>query len=211
MRHNPTYAVDDIEAIKELIRDHPWCTLVSHVPGSGIIASHYPVLLDEEAEGIVLLSHMGRPDEVRHGLGGGEMLAIISGPHGYISPGWYGSRPNVPTWNFSTAHLWGTPEVLSDADNLAVLDRLVTHFESPLPEPHLLHATLENSEYAHRIVRGTVGIRLPITRIEGKEKMNQNKEPETIRRIIDHLEQPGPYRNPALADRMKQANATVLD
>ena len=211
MRLNPAYALDDVMSIKELIRDNPWCTLISHGQDSGIIASHYPVLLDEEAEGIVLLSHMGRPDDVRHGLGSGEMLAVIQGPHGYISPGWYGHRPGVPTWNFSTAHLWGTPEILSDEGNLEVLDRLVAHFESELPEPHLLHATRENSEYAHRIVKGTVGIRIPVTRIEGKEKMNQDKPPETIRSIVNHLGEPGPYANPRLAARMRHVNAAVLD
>lgn len=211
MRHNPEYAMADTEAIKDLIRENPWATFISHVEGSGIIASHYPVLLDEDAEGIVLLSHMGRPDEVRHALGTGEMLVIIAGPHGYISPSWYGYRPNVPTWNFSTAHLWGTPEILSDQGNLQVLDRLVAHFESALPDPHLLHATHENSEYAHRIVTGTVGFRIPVSRVEGKEKMNQDKSPETIRSIIDHLDAPGPYSNPALAARMKHMNAAVMD
>lgn len=211
MRHNPVYALEETASVKDLIRSNPWCTFITHVPGSGMIASHYPVLLDEDAEGIVLLSHMGRPDEERHRLGTEEMLVIVQGPHGYISPGWYGYRPNVPTWNFTTAHLWGTPEVLSDAENLEVLDRLVTHFESVLPDPHLLHATSGNSEYAHRIVKGTVGFRLSVARMEGKEKMNQDKSPETIRSIIDHLGQPGPYSNPALAARMQQTNAAVLD
>ncbi|MET4062009.1 transcriptional regulator [Arthrobacter sp. UYP6] len=210
MRDNPDYALYDAEAIKDLIRGNPWCTFVSHVEGRGMVASHYPVLLEEDAEGIVLLSHIGRPDEVKHGLGQHEMLAVIQGPHGYISPGWYGSQPNVPTWNFAVAHLWGTPEILSDDENLAVLDRLVEHFEAPLPEPHLLHATSENSEYAHRIVRGTVGFRLRITRIEAKEKMSQGKSPETIHSVIDHLQQPGPYANPALADRMRQVNVEAL-
>ena len=210
MRDNPSYALSDAEAIKDLIRSNPWCTFVSHVEGRGLVASHYPVVLGEEADGIVLLSHVGRPDEVKHDLGQHEMLAIIQGPHGYISPGWYPGRPAVPTWNFTVAHLWGTPEILSDAENLAVLDRLVKHFETPLPEPSLLHATSENSEYAHRIVHGTVGFRLRVTRVEGKEKMSQGKGHETIRSVIDHLERPGPYANTPLAERMRHANTEAL-
>ena len=51
----------------------------------------------------------------------------MQGPHGYISPGWYGEVHSVPTWNHVTAHLYGVPEMLSDEENLAVLDRLVDH------------------------------------------------------------------------------------
>lgn len=228
MRHNPDYALEDLEALQDLIRQHPWCTFVAHTP-AGLVASHYPVLLQEQAEGqdqddgaLVLLSHVGRPDEVKLGLSGGgapgagatepsELLAIIQGPHGYISPSWYGYRPNVPTWNFAVAHLYGVPEVLSDAENLDVLHRLVEHFESPLPDPHLLDATEENSEYAQRIVRGTLGFRLRVTRIEAKEKMSQDKPVESVRSIIEELRGTGPYADPALADRMERVNAAVLN
>lgn len=211
MRYNPDYSFDDLEEIKQLVRDHPWCTFVSDAPGKGLVASHYPVLLNEEAAGIELLSHVGRPDETKHQLGQHEMLAIIQGPHGYISPSWYGYRPNVPTWNFVTAHLRGTPEVLSDQENLQILDRLVEHFEKELPDPHLLHATQENSEYAHRIVHGTVGFRLRADHIESKEKMNQDKPAESVSTIISHLRGQGPYSQPALADRVARVNAERLE
>lgn len=210
MRDNPDYALDDVDAVSDLVRQYPWCTFVSVTPDRGIVASHYPVLLDEDAYAqrgeLVLLSHMGRPDERKHRLGEGEMLAIVQGPHGYISPSWYGYRPNVPTWDFAVAHLGGRPAVLSDDENLEVLDRLVEHFERVLPEPHYLHATAENSEYAHRIVHGTVGFRLPVTRIEAKEKMNQDKPVAAISSIIDNLRRPGPYRNPGLANRIERVN-----
>ena len=96
MRHDPGCAVDSAgltAMVRELIRENPWCTLVSHVPGRSpqegpsIVASHYPVLLEdvfagpartsESADEIVLLSHVGRPDEQKHQLGQHPMLAII--------------------------------------------------------------------------------------------------------------------------------------
>lgn len=206
MRDNPDFRLDGTGAIKELIRAKPWCTFVSAVPGRGLVASHYPVLLDEDTEDIVLLSHVGRPDEEKHELGHHEMLVIIEGPNGYISPSWYGYRPNVPTWNFVVAHLHGCPELLGDEENLAILDRLVEHFEKPLPEPHYLHATPSNSEYAHRIVRGTVGFRLRVRRVEAKEKMSQDKSETTISRIVEELRKPGPYSNEGLASRMAGVN-----
>lgn len=203
MRRNPDYALHDEAAVKQLVRENPWATFTSYVPGRGLVASHYPVLLDDTADGIVLLTHVGRPDERLHELGAHEVLTTISGPQGYISPGWYDIDPALPTWNFVVAHLYGVPELLSDDENLAVLDRLVASFEAPLPEPFLMDGTLANAEYARRIVGGTVGLRIRVSRFEAKEKMSQDKPWEVVDRVIGALRMPGPYANAALADRME--------
>lgn len=210
MRDNPAFRSESRAEVAELIRAHPWCTLVSVGAADDLVASHYPMLLDEEAYAergeITLLSHMGRPDEERHQLGTREVLVIVQGPHGYISPSWYDHGPGVPTWNFAAAHLSGTPELLSAEENLTVLSRLVAHFENVLPEPYLLDSTAENSEYALRIVQGTAGFRLPVSRIEAKEKMSQDKPASTVRRVIAHLQRPGPYQNAPLASRIAAIN-----
>jgi len=210
VRHNPDYVLDDVEAVRALVRENPWATIVSHVPGAGLVASHYPVLLDEDAEEIVLLSHVGRPDERLHGLGEREVMVIVYGPQGYVSPGWYEASPAVPTWDFVVAHLHGTPEILSDEENLAVLDRLVAWFEGPLPDPFLMRRTLENTAYAERIVHGTVGFRLRVERFEAKEKMSQDKPAAVIARVVEALRRPGPYENPRLAARIAAVNHEAL-
>lgn len=77
MRHTPHFVMTDPEEVKRLIRENPWATFVSPTAG-GLIASHYPALLDEDArEGITILSHFGRPDDVAHELGQHEVLVII--------------------------------------------------------------------------------------------------------------------------------------
>jgi transcriptional regulator len=206
MRQNPSFTLASQEGVKRLIREHPWMTIVSNTDASGLVASHYPVLLDEQDPGIVLLTHVGRPDEELHELGRHEVMVIVQGPHGYISPGWYDASPAVPTWNFVTAHLHGTPELLDADENLKVLETLVDHFEDRLPEPRRMRGTPENSDYADRIASGTVGLRIPITRFVAKNKMSQNKPAETVDRIIDELEGGGPYANPALAAEMRRTH-----
>jgi len=108
VRPNPDYSMTDEAEVADLLRDHPWCTIVSHVPGRGIVASHYPVLVDEESEGLTVFCHVGKPDQNLHELGQHELTIIVEGPQGYVSPGWYGVSPAVPTWNFVVAHLTGT-------------------------------------------------------------------------------------------------------
>jgi transcriptional regulator len=199
MRPNPLFASEDPDHVRELVREHPWATLVT-ATGSGLAASHYPVLLDEEAEGLTLLTHLGRPDEQVLEIDQGEVLVIVQGHHGYISPSWYSPQERkVPTWNFTVAHLHGTPQILDEEENLAVLIRLVEHFERQVPDP----AYLER-DYAIPIAKGTVGLRIPIDRFELKRKLSQNKDEETRRSVIEALREEGPYRHPDLATEMER-------
>jgi transcriptional regulator len=204
MRKNADYAMTDPQDVRALIREYPWATMASATP-AGVVVSHYPFLLEEtDGDEIVLVSHVGRPDELAHGLGSSELAVVFYGPSGYVSPSWYNVERAVPTWNFATVHAYGVPEILSDEENLAVLERLVDHFEDPLPNPFRMRISAENAAYAERIVHGTVGFRMRVTRFEAKEKMSQDKPAEVIDRVTAALDRPGPYQNPALAERMRR-------
>ncbi|MGC4190138.1 MAG: FMN-binding negative transcriptional regulator [Thermomicrobiales bacterium] len=207
MRRNPLYVTMDQHVVRELIKAHPWATFVSQTQ-VGMVASHYPILLDEnDTEGITILTHFGRPDDTYHELGGGEMLVIVQGPHGYISPSWYENDEFIPTWNFVTAHLHGHPEILTPDENLAVLERLVDHFEEYVENPRSLRLDMEQ---ARAVAQGTVGIRIPIIRFEARQKLSQNKSPEVIERIITQLQAEGPYRQQDLADVMVRVNESRI-
>lgn len=188
----------DPEEVKRLIVENPWATFVSPTE-KGLVASHYPVLLDEEdREGISILSHFGRPDEVAHELGQHEVLVIIQGPHDYVSPSWYGSGDLVPTWNHVTAHLYGVPEILSEEENYQVLSRLTDHFEQRFPGGRSL---TEDEQSTRRTAKGTVGFRLEVRRFDARAKLSQNKEPRVAERVISEFD----ARNPGLAREMRRA------
>jgi transcriptional regulator len=205
MRQNPSFALADRDEIKRLIRENPWATLVSST-STGLVASHYPVILDESRDEISLLTHVGRPDEQLHELGGKELLVVIQGPHGYVSPGWYDADPAVPTWNFIAAHLTCVPEILSDEENFRVLGQLVDHFEERLPHPRRMTGTPENAAYAQRISSGTVGLRLTPTKIVAKSKLSQNRPDHIVDTIIEQLEGDGPYASEPLAAEMRRVH-----
>lgn len=186
----------DPEEVKRLIRSAPWATFVS-ATSTGLVASHYPALLDESAEGITVLSHFGRPDDELHELGRHPLLVIIQGPHDYVSPSWYAPGDLVPTWNHVTAHLYGTPEILSEEENYSVLCRLTDHFEQHQPQGRRL---TEDEASTRRAARGTVGLRLPVDRFEARAKLSQNKPPAVRENVLRHLAE----SNPALADEMRR-------
>jgi transcriptional regulator len=200
VRHNPSHAVTDARVVRALIEENPWGTLVSHTDGE-LVASHYPVLLDDRSEELAVVTHVGRPDEELHDFGGSELLLIVAGAHGYISPSWYTEQATpVPTWNFSVAHCYGTPEILDAEENLRVLTRLVDHFEQHVEAPVKL-----DQEFGARLAMRTVGIRLPITRFVCKVKMSHDKDSQSQKQVLDALRGSGRYRNPALAEEMQRA------
>lgn len=203
MRQNPSFAMTDVGEIRRLIARNPWVTLVSSTD-NGLVASHYAVLLDDERDDLTIVGHVGKPDDLIHGLGERELLVVVQGPHGYVSPGWYGDTPSVPTWNFVSAHLSGIPEILTPDENLRVLDKLVAHFENGMPQPRLLWERPNDPDFVTRLEKGTVGFRLTPTRVVGKRKLSQNKSDEVVETVIAALDGGGAYADPRLADEMRR-------
>jgi transcriptional regulator len=202
MRHTPHYLMTDPDEVRRLIRANPWATIVSPA-GGGLVASHYPVILDESAEGpeITILSHLGRPDDQLHELGRHEVLVIVQGPHDYISPSWYAPGDLVPTWNHVTAHLYGTPEILDEEENYAALSLLTDHFEGGRPGGRSL---AEDEAGSRRAARGAVSIRMRVDRFDARAKLSQNKAPEVVDNVIEHVSE----HNPGLAEEMRRVRIT---
>ncbi|MFE1663536.1 FMN-binding negative transcriptional regulator [Microbacterium sp. P02] len=208
MRQNPSFAMTDVAELRRLIERHPWVTLVS-ATDAGLVASHYAVLLDDSRDDLTIVGHVGKPDDQLHGLGDRELLVVVQGPHGYISPGWYGDVASVPTWNFVSLHLSGVPELLTPEENLVVLDRLVDHFESRLPQPRPMWERPNDAPFIERLERGTVGFRLTPTTVVAKRKLSQNKSAEVVDTVISELDGDGPYASPELAAEMARAHAAM--
>ena len=197
MRHTPRYLMTDPLEVKRVIRGNAWATFVTNT-SKGLVASHYPVILDESREDeIVIVSHFGRPDDELHELGQHEVLVIIQGPHDYVSSSLYEQEDFVPTWNHVTAHLYGNPEVLSDDENFVMLSKLTDHFEQHFEGGRSLS---EDEEKARQTAKGTVGLRMVVTRFDARAKLSQNKSEGVKDRIEDHFV----GSNPQLAREMKR-------
>ncbi len=209
MRQNPSFAMTDVAELRRLVAENPWTTLVSHTP-EGLVASHYAVLLDDERDDLTIVGHVGKPDDYIHGLGERELLVVVQGPHGYISPGWYGDVAAVPTWNFVSAHLSGVPELLTSDENLRVLERLVAHFENRMPQPRRMWEPPNDPAFVERLEKGTLGFRLTPTKVVAKRKLSQNKPADVVETVIAELGGDGVYANPRLASEMRRAHNAMV-
>src|SRR5262245_19534512 len=98
------FAEDRVEVIRELIRRHPFATIVTQRDGV-IEADHVPVLLDaDDGEFGTLRGHVARANPLWKSVAdGAQALAIFQGNDHYVSPAWYPAKREhgkvVPTWN----------------------------------------------------------------------------------------------------------------
>jgi transcriptional regulator len=185
------FRVEDLPQLHALMRQHPFSTLVSAGP-LGLYASHLPTVLKvEEGQGDVIECHLARANPHCKELGASsEALMIFQGPEAYITPNWYPSKAQhgkvVPTWNYAVVHAYGRPEVMDDATWLRRhVGELTLQQESCQPAPWAVSDAPER--YIDVMLRGIVGFRFVITRLEGKWKMSQNREMQDREGVVQGL------------------------
>ncbi len=191
----------DLGLVHELIEAHPFGVLIT--PGEGPLPflAHLPFLLDR-AEGPqgTLYCHVARANPVRAALeAGAPVLAVFRGPHGYVSPGWYTSRDEVPTWNYAVVHAHATPRLLDEEGLCASLAALARVHERGQPDPWTL-ADL-TPETKGDLLPAIAGFALTITALEAKLKLSQNRKPEDREGALRGLEARGDAELVALMKR----------
>jgi transcriptional regulator len=199
------FAEPDFEKLHEAIEHYSFATLVSSAAGQ-MSASHLPLLLDRTSgENGTLVGHMARANLQWRDAAGQEVLAIFSGPHVYISPQWYEAKEVVPTWNYVAVHAYGCFQLMEDeADLEKLLARMVQTYEASQPRPWTIN---EPAEFVQRLLRQIVGFRIPITRLEGKWKLNQNRPTDQRQKVIAALSTRNDENSQSIAQLMREQSA----
>jgi transcriptional regulator len=182
---------DRIEVLHEFIRTTGLVTLVS-MTADGMIASHAPLMLEPDpAPYGTLIGHLAKANpHARAADPGVQTLVIFQGPDGYITPSYYAAKKEhgkvVPTWNYTAVHAYGTLEVFDDPVRLLeVVTRLTNRYETPRAQPWAVADAPD--AFVQGMLRGIVGIALPIARLEGKVKMSQNRPAADQTGVIEGL------------------------
>jgi transcriptional regulator len=173
------FRVGDLKLMHALIRAHPFGILVS-AGSEGLYATHLPTVLKDDGRNGVIECHLARANpHWKHLAAGIEGLMIFQGTEGYITPNWYPSKAEhgkvVPTWNYSVVHAHGRPEVMEDKHWLrSHVSEITAQQEHGRAAPWAVSDAPES--FIEIMLRGIIGIRIVIERIEGKWKMSQNRE-----------------------------------
>ena len=182
------FAMDRLDDQHALIEAHDFALLVT-TGADGLFATHVPMMLKrDEGKFGTLYAHLARPNPQASMLGR-EMLAVFSGPHGYISPSWYADRAkNVPTWNYSAVHCYGVAQAIA-GETLPLLSEMADVYEKGRANGWRTDEL--TADIRESLPRGVVGLRMEITRIEGKAKFSQNKPRAERERLIEGLKAAG--------------------
>ncbi len=172
MHPNPIFRAEPRERHLAFVRERAFGQLTVSGP-DGPLAAHVPILLD--AEGTSAELHLMRSNPVARMLSAPQAaLLSITGPDGYISPDWYDTPDQVPTWNYVAVHLRGTLERMDTEGLRDVLDRLSEAMETRLPKIPW-HSGKMSAGVMERMMRSLVPCRLKISDIDGTWKLSQNK------------------------------------
>ncbi|MCE1235302.1 MAG: FMN-binding negative transcriptional regulator [Hyphomicrobiales bacterium] len=177
----PSFAMSDPVEIRAAIEACGLAQLVT-AGATGLACTPLPLLFDaNEGDFGTLYGHMARANPQWRETSRGEALAIFMGPDAYVSPSWYPSKRRdgrvVPTWNYTAVHVYGRVDFIDDAERLReVVRRLTDRREGGRAEPWSIDDA--PADFVAAQLRGIVGVRLVVTRIEAKRKMSQNRTAE---------------------------------
>lgn len=174
------FTIKEDRAIFDVIKEHGFATVISEHEGRPF-ATHLPLILSKDQA--YLHGHFARPNPQWHDIEGQTVLAIFQGPHCYISPSWYESSKEVPTWNYVTTHIYGEMELIDDLDSL---QEMVWKYEAPNSSYQLQGV---GEKRLANMSKGIQGFRIKITSMEGKAKLSQHHPLERQEAVYKQLEQ----------------------
>jgi transcriptional regulator len=183
----PFTRVDDPRRIQAFVRDYPFGVLITEGDDGAPFATHVPFLVRANGSGAELVGHVAKANpHWKLWDGQREALVIFAGPHGYVSPSWYGEQPAVPTWNYVAVHAYGRPRAqMNEAELWPLLLAQVEKFEAGKEPPWRPDLP---AEFRAKMIAGIVGVTIPVERWEGKFKLSQNRPEADRERVTARLE-----------------------
>jgi transcriptional regulator len=210
MYNPPHFQEERTDVLQQFIREHTLAAVVTMGP-EGLIANHVPLILDAEAGALgTLRGHVSRMNpQWRDSLPHIAALAIFQGPSVYITPSWYPSKEQtgrvVPTYNYVVVHAHGSLKTYEDPELLLRNVRALTELhEASFAERWSVDDA--PADFIRGQLKGIVGIEIPISRLEGKWKVSQNRVPADRQGVIDGLRSAGDVKSLAMADQVASRN-----
>lgn len=169
------FKVEDAEVLLAWLADHPFITLAAAPQGRPLLA-HAPVVVRRSADGLALDFHLSRGNALAPFIAEGFAAAAAGlGPEAYVSPDWYAAADQVPTWNYVAVEAEGMVAPLDEAATVRLLDDLSAQEEARLaPKAPWTRGKMSPGRF-EAMVKGIVGARLMVHRLEGTWKLSQNK------------------------------------
>jgi transcriptional regulator len=186
----------DHDAMRAFVRAHRFGALFADTPDGPCVA-HVPVIwLDEDH----IAFHLSRGNRLARHLDGARALFLINGPHGYVSPDWYGMDDQVPTWNYVAVELDGVVSAMDPQQLPALIDALSLDSESRLSPKPVWTRDKMTSGLFDRMLGAITGYSMKVSDWRGTRKLGQNKPAPARLSAAQGMEAAG---DPAIAALMR--------
>ena len=179
----------DSQQTRSLIQNYPFATVLSYTENSDPFINHLPVLFKSaDPNENVLIGHMAKMNpQWQHFQHNPKATLLIHGPQTYITPTWYKSGCDVPTWNYAVVHLQGRMKLIEDFDSqILILKHLANHFEKDNPKPWVFELP-DDLRDPQVLTRSIVSFEFQIEKINAKFKLSQNRQEEDKQGVIEGL------------------------
>lgn len=199
------FKMTDVAAIRRHIRRNVFATVAGTVEGD-VHFGYVPVVLDDAPEPFGgARFHLARANPLAKLDDGAALKFAWMGAHAYVSPDWYQSNAQVPTWNYVAVEATGRVRHLDQAELRAQIDQLAAQEESALlPKTPWTTGKVE-PDYVEKMLAAIVGFHVVFDTLEGKAKLSQNKNAEDAAGVINGLQERGDGASMAVAALMQQA------
>ena len=173
----------------------------------GLHITHLPFYLDRTlGTSGSLLCHVAKVNPIWKSLKKAKIAAVFTGPHAYISPRWYHSKNQVPTWNYSAVYVEGQAKILTPDNLKMLLEKLTEEEETRVKNTTKWAPTEVKPDEYIAMSKSIVGIEIEISNITGKLKMSQNRLLEDKQGAITGLLNTGFPGSVGVAAMIEDAN-----
>ncbi|MCL4768685.1 MAG: FMN-binding negative transcriptional regulator [Hyphomicrobiaceae bacterium] len=198
----PVFRTDE-DCAWTFVRERAFGAVVA-IQGGTPVASHVPFLATEAVDGRRLAFHVARANPLHEVLAASpRALVMVSGPDGYISPDWYDSPGQVPTWNYVSVHMTGTARVLPPDSALGHVEALSARFEARLAPKRSWTTAKMSKAQRDRMLAAIVPVEISVESVEGQWKLGQHKTAADQERVLRMLDWRGDWSSLALAEMMR--------
>jgi transcriptional regulator len=213
------YSLENPELIRQFLQQHYFGLLLSQ----DLQLSALPLWFDWDSPTTLtgtLYCHLARQNPQLVALEqamqqGDSVKVVVQGPHAYVAAECYREQPQVATWNYSLVEITGPVRLLDQSATLALVRKQQVAANRVLPQAvqdsfarigasraaggaseqksdHKSERTT-NFAYEKQLSAAIVGIAIPITTLNVKMKLSQNKsqaQREDVLQFLQQTEQP---------------------
>lgn len=175
--------------------------------GKRPIASPLPFYLSYAEDGTpTALFHVASHNPlVKAADGVTPWVLAVNGADAYVTPDWYVSADQVPTWLYQAVHLTGPVRMLSEAELTMQVDTLSAKFENRLaPKKPWTSGKMKPGRF-EAMRKGIVGLSMRVEEVEGSFKLNQHKSEADYAAVADGLAVMPDAGSQTIAQLMREA------